>query len=37
MGGRFGSIQARSVRGTHKLLCYIVPYERFDSSLVGNS
>ena len=25
MGGRFGSIQARSVKRTHKWVCHVVP------------
>ena len=35
MGGRFGSIQARSVKRTHKWVCHVVPDEPFDSSQVG--
>ena len=34
VGGRFGSIQAGSVKRTHKWVCHVVPDEPFDSSQV---
>ena len=37
MGGRFGSIQARSVKRTHKWVRHAVPYEWFDSSQVAQA